>query len=185
MTTGTDGRRHRCMRGKARWLRAQGTESETVTVEGWIESKDEFRIQGGRGPQVMHMQSNSQIHPSHPPKQEPANPQLVGDRRNNYFHASLRSWVVAQALLSLSVCLSVFLCPSPTLFLFLPLLCPPRPSSGTVCLLARFQVNQRQIQGRAQPNFGPSWKPWPGPHFYSSRNGRPLTIGLSASDGSS
>lgn len=60
-----------------------------------------------------------------------------------------------------------------------------RPPSATVCSLARFQVNQRQIQGRAQPNFGPPCKRWGWPPFYLSRNGRPLTIGLSASDGSS
>lgn len=143
----------------------------------------EFR--GGVGPRSCNQILKS-IHPISQTRTR--RPQLVGDRRNNYFHASLRSRV-AQAFLSqsLSLCLSVCLsvCLSLSLSLSFPLPPPPRPSSGTVCLLARFQVNQRQIQGRAQPNFGPLWKPWPGPHFYLSRNGRPLTIGLSASDGSS
>lgn len=60
-----------------------------------------------------------------------------------------------------------------------PFLLPLWPSVRPA-LLARFQVNQRQIQGRAQPNFGPPSKVMAqlaSPPFILSRNGRPLTIG--------
>lgn len=158
--------------------RAQQERDRELWKDG---SKDEFRIQfrGGVGPQVM--QSNSQIlkyiRPIHPAlcHTRTRRPQLVGDGVITTFmpRSSLCPW---PKLCSLSLCLSASCSPPFTI---------SRPPSATVCSLARFQVNQRQIQGRAQPNFGPPCKRWGWPPFYLSRNGRPLTIGLSASDGSS
>lgn len=153
-------------------------------------SKDEFRIQnsGGAWGPGHAQQSKSQIHLSiHSPRQEPAaHPSSLA---TGIIIVFMLRYATSPGGPSFFLSFSpppVPLCPSAILAHFAWPDGRPRavlwhPSA----LLARFQVNQRQIQGRAQPNFGPPWKPWPGPRFYSSRNGRPLTIGLSASDGSS
>lgn len=162
MTTGADGR-DRCMHEREGAVVAcAGTESETLgRKDGHPRMNSEFR--GGVGPQVM--QSNGQIDLSAKPNKNPPPPArwLFGDRRNNHFHASLRCWLVAAGPSFSLLCLFSFCLSAPYAWYT----CPPTlwPSSGTVCSLARFQVNQKQIQGRAQPNFGPPWKPWPGPHF--------------------
>lgn len=137
-------------------------------MEGWIEGS--IQNSGGvRGPPGHAIKfSNASM--------QSIRPALVGERRNNYSHASLQSWVVVQAFPFIFSLITLFLHFSLThkiFTLFLvslpssPLTFVPRAVfCHRLLLLARFQVNQKQIQGRAQPNFGPPWKPWPGPHFY-------------------
>lgn len=134
-------------------------------------SKDQFRIQGGCvGPQVM--QSNSQMHR--------CNPFVQLSLANGVIIILMlrfsRGWWSKLFHLFFSLIITLFLHFSLThkiFTLFLvslpssPLTFVPRTVfCHRLLLLARFQVNQKQIQGRAQPNFGPPWKPWPGPHFY-------------------